>query len=111
MKTLPIFPTDPDIRDDPNPRGNSRGGKGIIIKDKEIYVGSYPTILVFDFDLNLKRRITNNLFANLHEMCFDGDDIWVSATAIDCAVKVNRQGKTLKTWTTGFPNSRGPSPP
>lgn len=98
LKKMPIFPTDPDVKYDPNPRGNSRGGKGIIINEEEIFVGTYHTILVFDFFLNLKRKITNNLFSNIHEMCFSGENIWVSATAIDCAVKVNREGKTIKTW-------------
>lgn len=99
LKNLPIFPTNPDITHDPNPRGNSRGGKGIIISRDEVFVGSYHTILVFDHDLNLKRKITNDLFVNLHEICFDkGGNIWVSSTTIDCAVKVNPEGHTLKSW-------------
>ncbi len=98
LKAVPVYPSDPDIDIDPNPRGNSRGGKGIIISGDEIFAGTYHSILVFDPDLNLKRRITNNLFVNIHEMCFAGDDIWVSSTTIDCAIKVTRDGKTVKTW-------------
>jgi hypothetical protein len=98
LKQIPIFPTQPDILNDPNPRGNSRGGKGIIITDKELFVGTYHTILVFDFDLNLKRTITNNLFVNIHEMCWDQKNIWVSSTTIDCAILINQMGETLKTF-------------
>jgi hypothetical protein len=98
IKTVPLFPSDPDIESDPNPRGNSRGGKGIIISGDEIFAGTYHSILVFDPDLNLKRRITSNLFVNIHELCFAGKYIWVSSTTIDCAVKVTRDGKTVKTW-------------
>jgi hypothetical protein len=98
INKLPIFPTDPDIENDPNPRGNSRGGKGIIISNSELFVGSYHTILVFDLNLNLKRRITNNLFVNIHEMCLEGENVWVSATAIDGAVLVNQKGRTIKSW-------------
>lgn len=98
LAAMPLFPTEPDIEDDPNPRGNSRGGKGILIKGDDIYVGTYHTILVFDKDLHLKRRISNHLFANIHEMCFSGENIWVSATTIDCALLVDGQGNTLKTW-------------
>lgn len=97
-KRIPLYPTDPDIDYDPNPRGNSRGGKGIIINDREIFVGTYHTILVFDHQLNLKRRITNPLFSNLHEMCFNGENIWVSCSAIDCAVQINRDGGTVSSW-------------
>ena len=98
LKKIPIFPNDPDIKYDPNPRGNSRGGKGIIINEKEVFVGTYHTILVFDHKLRLKRKITNNLFSNIHEMCFSGKNIWVSSTTIDCAVQVDQKGKTLKSW-------------
>jgi hypothetical protein len=98
LKAVPVYPSDPDIAVDPNPRGNSRGGKGIINDDDEIFVGTYHSILVFDPGLNLKRRITNNLFVNIHEMCFAGEHIWVSSTTIDCAIKVTRDGKTVKTW-------------
>ena len=98
LKTIPIFPFDPDIEDDPNPRGNSRGGKGIVISGNELFVGTYHSILVFDLNLNFKRKITNNLFVNIHEMCLAGENIWVSSTAIDAAVLVNREGLSLKSW-------------
>lgn len=98
LRALPVFPSDPDIADDPNPRGNSRGGKGILVRGGEVLVGTYHTLLVFDADLNLKRRIANNLFVNLHEICADGEDLWVSSTTIDCALKVDRSGCTLKSW-------------
>ncbi len=65
LKTVPVYPSDPDIEEDSNPRGNSRGGKGILISGNELFVGTYHSILVFDLDLNLKRKITNNLFVNI----------------------------------------------
>ncbi len=102
VKSLPLYPTEPDIEEDPNPRGNSRGGKGMLISGDEVFVGTYHTILVYDLELNLKRRISNNLFVNIHEMCFAGRDIWVSSTTIDSAVLVDPQekdlSKHLKTW-------------
>ena len=88
INSLPIFPSKPDIHNDPNPRGNSRGGKGIIVSGDEILVGTYHTILVYDHHLNLKRTITNNLFVNIHEISLYGKNIWVSSTAIDCALLV-----------------------
>ncbi|MCK5057607.1 MAG: hypothetical protein KAT34_13175 [Candidatus Aminicenantes bacterium] len=100
-KKVRLFPTDPTVKYDPNPRGNSRGGKGILVTADEVYVGTYHTILVFDHNMKLKRRITNNLFVNIHEMCFSGENIWVSSAAIDCAVMVNMTGGTVKTWWPG----------
>lgn len=101
LKRMLVFPTDPDIEYDPNPRGNTRGGKGIVINQEEVFVGTYHTILVFDHHLNLKRKITNNLFVNIHEICFSGkksENIWVSSTIIDCAVLIDQGGKTIKSW-------------
>ncbi len=98
LQTIPLFPFDPDIKDDSNPRGNSRGGKGILLYGNELLVGTYHSILVFDPDLHLKRKITNNLFVNIHEMCLSGENIWVSSTAIDAAVLVNNQGVIIKSW-------------
>jgi hypothetical protein len=98
LKTILLYPSDPDIQDDPNPRGNSRGGKGILIKEDELFVGTYHSILVFDLELNRKQKITNNLFVNIHEMCLSGENIWVSSTAVDAAMLVNREGFILKSW-------------
>jgi len=93
-----LFPSEPDIMDDPNPRGNTRGGKGILLTDTEVYVGTYHTILVFDLSLRLKRRITHPLFVNLHEMSFHNGNIWVSATAIDGALLVDQAGRLLRSF-------------
>jgi hypothetical protein len=98
LNAVPLFPFDPDIEDDPNPRGNSRGGKGILISGGELFVGTYHSIMVFDLDLNPIRKINNPLFVNIHEICLDGENLWVSSTAIDGAVKVDRRGNTLETW-------------
>jgi len=98
IKTIPLYPSAPDIEDDPNPRGNSRGGKGMLISGNDLFVGTYHSLLVFDLDMNLQRKITNNLFVNIHEICGAGENIWVSSTAIDAAILVNRQGVTLQSW-------------
>ncbi len=94
LATRPVFPQNPDIIDDPNPRGNSRGGKGILVTPRELLVASYHTILVLDHDLNLLRSITHPLFVNIHEMAFEDDQVWVAATTIDAAVRVDSRGRT-----------------
>lgn len=101
ISKLPIFPTDPDIDRDPNPRGNSRGGKGIAISRDEVFVGTYHSILVFTPELALKRKTTNPLFVNVHEICLAESNLWVSSTAVDCAILVDPAGETLKCWCPG----------
>ncbi len=92
-----IVPSHPAVHD-PNPRGSTRGGRGILIDGDEIFVASYHSLLVMDHDLKLKRRISHPLFANLHELAWDAQDIWAASTDIDVAIKVNRAGKTLDSW-------------
>lgn len=99
LATRPLFPENPDILDDPNPRGNSRGGKGILVTPDELFAATYHTILVMDHDLKLLRTITNPLFVNIHEMAFEKDQIWVASTTIDAAVRVDASGQiTAQFW-------------
>ena len=44
------------------------------------------------------RRITNPLFANLHELAWDGNQIWAASTAIDAAIKVESTGAAVAMW-------------
>ncbi|MFH1176601.1 MAG: hypothetical protein V1750_04265 [Acidobacteriota bacterium] len=92
IRTVPLFPSDPDVPDDPNPRGNTRGGKGILVCPEEVWVGTYHTILVFDHSLGLRRRLSNTLFCNIHEMAWASDGAWVACTAIDAALRIDRLG-------------------
>ena len=98
LGTVPLFPFDPNVTHDPNPRGNSRGGKGIVALDGEILVATYHSILVFDHELQLKRKIDNPLFVGIHEMDLDGEHLWVSSTAIDLALKVDFWGSASEWW-------------
>ncbi len=63
---LPIAATNPDLKD-PNPRGNTRGGRGIAVIDDEVWVASYHTLRVFDRDLRRRRDLTHPLMVGLHE--------------------------------------------
>jgi hypothetical protein len=92
-----VIPGDPPLCD-PNPRGGTRGGRGILIRNGEVLVASYHTLHSFDRNLRPTRELSNPLFANLHEMCWDGDNIWSSSTAIDAAVKISADGAPLDAW-------------
>src|SRR5438105_11528205 len=77
LAKVAVIPTDPVIRD-PNPRGGTRGGRGILVEDGQVYVASYHTLHVFDRDLQPVRCISNPFFAGLHELCWDNGSIWAS---------------------------------
>jgi hypothetical protein len=83
---------------DPNPRGGTRGGRGILVDGDHVFVASYHTIHVFDSDLRPVRQISHPLFADIHDLAWEGEHIWVSSTALDCAVKIDQQGETVDIW-------------
>lgn len=83
---VPIVPTGVDH--DPNPRGNTRGCRGIAVVDGRIVAASYHSLEVFDPDLNHERSRSHGLMVGLHETrVTDDGHLWVTSTAIDSALK------------------------
>lgn len=82
----PVRPEDPSCDHDPNPRGNTRGCRGIVVQDDHVIYVNYHTIVIADRALQVHRTISDNLFVGLHEIWLaDPDHLWVTATAIDMA--------------------------
>ena len=76
--------------DDPNPRGNSRGGRGIFCINETIIVASYCELQVYDKDFNFKYCISNDLMVNLHEVNYTNDNkVWITSTAICAAFQID----------------------
>ncbi|MCZ6783473.1 MAG: hypothetical protein O7G30_09200 [Proteobacteria bacterium] len=95
--TVPIAARNPTL-DDPNPRGNTRGGRGVAVVGDEVVVASYHTLRVFDRGLAPQRDLTHPLMAGLHEVTPTGrGSVWVTATAIDAALEIDLEsGKALR---------------
>ncbi len=53
---------------------------------------------MFDAELRPIRHFSNPLFADIHDLTWDGEHIWVSSTALDYAVKVDKYGETVELW-------------
>lgn len=96
LNSVPIVPTNPDL-DDPNPRGNTRGGRGIeLLPGGEVLVCSYHSLRLFDRDLRPLRDLTHPLMASLHETEPEDDGrLWVTSTAIDAALLIDLQDGSL----------------
>jgi len=84
---VPIVPADPALDHDPNARGNVRGCRGIRVVNDEVIAADYHTLNFFDRDLNLKRKMSDDLMAGLHEIDIAGPSVWVSSTTLDAALK------------------------
>ena len=50
LNRVPVFPTNPDV-EDPNSRGNARGGRGIALLPDELFVANYHSLAGFNFDV------------------------------------------------------------
>ena len=60
---------------DDNPRGGTRGGRGIHFGDGCVHAASYNSVVTFDRELNELQTRGHLAFANLHETCQRGGGI------------------------------------
>jgi hypothetical protein len=96
-RQTPLAPREP-VPNDPNPRGNTRGGRGILVIDGIVHVATYHSIERFDTELRSVDHLTHPLFVGLHEVCFHDGAIWAAATALDAAVAIRPDGSHEATW-------------
>lgn len=87
--SVPIAPTDP-LLDDPNPRGSTRGGRGIVRVGSDLVVGSFHTLERFTPNLEPLGGVTHPLLAGIHELDVapDGVSVWAALTNIDAALLI-----------------------
>lgn len=84
----PIKPQRPTIGEDPNPRGNGRGCRGIRWWNGRIVAASYHTLEIYDAELNLRDEINDGLMVGLHEIeRTDRNTILATSTSIDAVVE------------------------
>lgn len=93
----PIVATNP-VPVDPNPRGSTRGGRGVLVDGDRVFVASYHSLHVFDRDLKAITQLSHPLLANVHELGWDGGRIWAASTDIDAAIKLDREMRTVESW-------------
>jgi hypothetical protein len=95
---VPITPVRADH--DPNPRGNTRGCRGIAVMDGRVVAASYDSLEVFDTDLRHAFTRSHGLMVGLHESAPSEDGrLWVTSTAIDAALEFDPgSGELLRSF-------------
>lgn len=94
LETVAVRPRNPTIGEDPDPRGNARGCRGVLWHDEEIIAATYHTLERYDPELRQVGAINGHLMAGLHEIDrTERGTIWVSSTAIDAAVEYDLQSE------------------
>jgi len=96
-KQVAIYPEAPEV-DDPNPRGNTRGGRGVALLG--ILCASYHTLKIFDRNLNELYGITHPMRVNVHELVLDqSGHIFIACTSIDAVLEVDiNKGEVVRQY-------------
>jgi hypothetical protein len=95
---VPIHPTEPSLDHDPNPRGNSRGCRGILFDGPAVVASDYHTLRFYDRELRPLRTLSHGLMVGIHEVHGDSDGtVWVTSTELDAALRYDlRTGALLE---------------
>lgn len=93
-----VRPRNPTIEEDPNPRGNGRGCRGIRRMNGQVIASSYHTLECYSPRLDLVDTVSDGLMVGLHEIeTTDQGTVWVTSTAIDAAVEYDlEEGKRMR---------------
>lgn len=83
----PVAPADPSVLD-PNPRGNSRGGRGVVVAGDALVIANYHTLEVCDRALQPVGKFSHGNFAGIHEIMRRGGRLFVASTAVNAAAEV-----------------------
>lgn len=89
---------------DPNPRGGTRGARGIALGDGEIFVANFDTVHRYDSRWTLKHRISHPLCADIHDIALHDGALWVASTRNDRLLQFDMDGRlidALDPWCSG----------
>jgi hypothetical protein len=84
---------------DPNPRGGTRGTRGVSAYGDRIVVANAERLFVFDTAWKLVAELSNELMADVHDVLAEERGIWVAATGIDQLLLVGWDGTPIHAWT------------
>jgi hypothetical protein len=85
-------------RDDPNPRGGSRGTKGISACPGRVAVAVAERVSMFDEEWRLLEEVSHPWFGLLHGILAEPDGVWVTATACDMLIRLSWEGQVVDSW-------------
>jgi len=97
------IPEAPMRAQDPNPRGGMRGGRGIAVRGAEIFIANFDTVYRFDAAGNFTPFISHPSCADIHDIAFKGERLWVTSTRNDLVLVFDGDGNLIehhnaRTW-------------
>jgi hypothetical protein len=85
-------------RDDPNPRGGSRGTKGVSACEGRLAVAVAERVCMYDHSWGLISEVSHPWFGMLHGILAEPDGVWLTATACDMLLKLSWDGELIDSW-------------
>ncbi len=89
---------------DPNPRGGMRGARGVAVAGDEILVANYDSIFRYNREWNLKGIISHPHCADIHDIEFRDERLWVASTLNDLLFQFDCDGhvkERIDLWESG----------
>jgi hypothetical protein len=83
---------------DPNPRGGTRGARGVSAHGDRIVVANAERLFVFDTSWRLVAELSDRLMSDVHDVLADERGIWVAATGGDMLLLITWDGKVEHAW-------------
>ncbi|HST26718.1 MAG TPA: hypothetical protein VLJ76_12090 [Gaiellaceae bacterium] len=88
--------------EDPNPRGGTRGGRGVAVHDDRFVLGTHEDITVVDTHWNPVLRFTHPILSAIHDVVADERGMWVSCTRGDSVALLDWSGRLVDWWSLGL---------
>jgi hypothetical protein len=87
--------------EDPNPRGGTRGARGVAVHGDRFVLGTHEDVTVLDTGWSLVRRFTHPILSSVHDVLADERGIWVSCTRGDSVALFDWDGELADWWSLG----------
>lgn len=84
---------------DPNPRGGTRGTRGVSAHGDRLVVANAERLFVFDPAWRLVAEHSDPLMVDVHDVLAEERGIWVTATGTDMLLLVAWDGRLERAWT------------
>ena len=83
---------------DANPRGGTRGARGIGVHGDRLVVANSERLFVIDPSWRVVNEITHPWTSAIHDVYAERAGIWITCTNCDLLMKVSWEGQILDSW-------------
>ena len=85
-----------------NPRGGTRGGRGVAVHADRLVLGTHEDITVVDTSWRVVHRFTHPILSAIHDVVADERGMWVSCTRGDSVALFDWNGELEDWWSLGL---------